>query len=1258
MARRVEVQNETAESSWEGLNSRLAEHVALQSRRCLEAYKANPLLVKEHANIERATAQGGYGRRQIYELIQNGADAMIGTARGKIEVLLTESALYCANEGDPIDIDGLNAILSSHVSMKRGTEIGRFGLGFKSVLGTTDRPEFYSRSGSFKFNAADSAVKIRDVVPEAEVVPVLRLATPIDPISERLEDETLSALLDWATTVVKLPRNESEPSWLSEDIERFPREFLLFSPHVSLLVLEDRTTNLRREIRLKRHEDHLRLIEGSSSSAWRCFSTHYSPSPSAHKDAGELAGRNSLPVIWAVPHGRALPGKFWAFFPTEYVTTLSGIVNAPWKTNEDRQNLLTGQFNIELLRVVAELAADNLAKLMNPNDPGWVLDIMPARKDESRNWADQELNDRFYELAAVRPSVPDQDGRLAYPSALKLHPAGLPPEAVKIWTGYPNRPKHWCHPAVDTRARRIRAERLLSAAGGQLTSIEQWLEALVEDRTPAASSAAIRAAAIIAKFDPSGKWAVERSRIVLTENGSLVPPTPGKVFLPSSYISVGTDLAYVHREVATSPEVLAALALIGIQKVDAEKELEAHVSSGFYHWKPDDWEKLWLLAELAGPKVAIQILKSIPNPDRIRVRTLDGTYHRLQSTLLPGDIVSEDGLRDSSVIVDTTFHSGTLTVLQALGAISGPKPGCGTRTEEWFYRYRQSAVSDYIKQVPARSSRPREDYLVFDQETFIGPLEAIFRLDDDARAKFTSEVLKYDDPPWVLSHESRRNAYPVVCFPAPSLWLIRQEGCLHTSRGYCRVPGCVAPALAEWKNFLPVASCSAELAQLLELPDSLEELADHHWKNALEAASTIEDMEPLGRFYITAARILPKPPAAISCLVGGEWKSIPRQSVSVVSGRRECDVFVQHRLPVLRVSSSADAEELVNRWQLRSADGIVRTEFYHLPIGSPTLLADIFPAIRYRLRPDRREMVAIKCSALGIVTLTEQGKLSEEKEFYLEGQNVYWLEKIGFDGLLDRLSSALDLRLTWENQKAIIEHRDDLQRRERILSIRAEPSLPKRFLRAVGGNCIRRRLPNGLLDAVEQKRSVIDDEHLAELAFVVYGVDLLHAFRTELDDADLSPPAQWAGSRAAITFVKDLGFPRQFAGFENGRRDPVLDVEGPPLLPPLHDFQFRIAENIKTLVARGAGARGLLSLPTGAGKTRVAVQALTECIKRGFPRLLLWVAQTDELCEQAVQTWSYVWRVLGPQRRLCVNRLWATNEAEPFSGSQVVIATI
>ena len=133
--------------------SPLLNRVAERSRKALSAYRENPLLIAEHANIELATAQGGYGRRQIYELVQNGADALAGEYGGRIHVVLTETNLYCANEGEPVDSNGIDSLLASYISDKRGLEIGRFGLGFKSVLGVTDSPDFFCRSGSFSFDA-------------------------------------------------------------------------------------------------------------------------------------------------------------------------------------------------------------------------------------------------------------------------------------------------------------------------------------------------------------------------------------------------------------------------------------------------------------------------------------------------------------------------------------------------------------------------------------------------------------------------------------------------------------------------------------------------------------------------------------------------------------------------------------------------------------------------------------------------------------------------------------------------------------------------------------------------------------------------------------------------------------------------------------------------------------------------------------------------------------------------------------------------
>jgi superfamily II DNA or RNA helicase len=88
----------------------------------------------------------------------------------------------------------------------------------------------------------------------------------------------------------------------------------------------------------------------------------------------------------------------------------------------------------------------------------------------------------------------------------------------------------------------------------------------------------------------------------------------------------------------------------------------------------------------------------------------------------------------------------------------------------------------------------------------------------------------------------------------------------------------------------------------------------------------------------------------------------------------------------------------------------------------------------------------------------------------------------------------------------------------------------------------------------------------------------------------------------------------------------------------------------------------MLSLPTGAGKTRVAVEATIRLLRKlpeseaGLP--VLWVAQTEELCEQAVQAWQYAWRAIGPARHLTVSRLWAGNDADPVGAGHHVVVTI
>ena len=63
-----------------------------------------------------------------------------------------------------------------------------------------------------------------------------------------------------------------------------------------------------------------------------------------------MANREIIRLQWAVPvRARQRIGGLWAYFPTLEETTLSGVINAPWKLNDDRTRVIEGPFNREIL---------------------------------------------------------------------------------------------------------------------------------------------------------------------------------------------------------------------------------------------------------------------------------------------------------------------------------------------------------------------------------------------------------------------------------------------------------------------------------------------------------------------------------------------------------------------------------------------------------------------------------------------------------------------------------------------------------------------------------------------------------------------------------------------------------------------------------------------------------------------------------------------------------------------------------------------
>ena len=176
-----------------------------------------------------------------------------------------------------------------------------------------------------------------------------------------------------------------------------------------------------------------------------------------------------------------------------------------------------------------------------------------------------------------------------------------------------------------------------------------------------------------------------------------------------------------------------------------------------------------------------------------------------------------------------------------------------------------------------------------------------------------------------------------------------------------------------------------------------------------------------------------------------------------------------------------------------------------------------------------------------------------------------------------------------------------------------------------------------------------DDEHTGTL----------HYSAVDLAERNWTQATYWPRK-----FVKSFGFPEIFAGIKSPPSLlPVEQIEGPIQLPPLEDFQQSIKDQVVEILSlpNGKKNRGIIRLPTGAGKTRVMVQALVEFWKKKSEntKYLIWIAQTEELCEQAFASFRQLWTTKGiPGEQLTIFRFWGGGRLPNLDEEGVIIAGI
>lgn len=1259
--------------AWLGTESEVCKAVDKYSRDCLKTYEIDQRRVVADANIERTAIEGGYARRQLFELVQNGADELI-EARGRIEVVLTADAMYCANQGRPVSPVGVGALLGSHSSPKVGLEIGRFGLGFKSVLGITTRPEVFSRSGSFRFDQGYNLERVRRLLPGIERVATLRIAVPQDPREEAQADETLADLMSWATTVIKMPRDPArDTSWLTDHITRFPSQFLLFSEHVAELILDDRTSGKRREIVLEKLDDGRWLLrdEGGKppESVWRVFGTTHRPSRAVKDDGGTMADRDEVPIQWAVDvsAGRTNPGEFWAFFPTLELTTLSGVLNAPWKLNEDRTRLIEGPFNAELIHEIVKLVVEGFPALGEGEDPGAVLELLPGREKEKRGWADLQLIGTTYEALGSQRCLPDLDCEFRRPSEIRLHPEGVPFEAIKLWAGE-RAPREWVHPSAyrgDTRASRV--GRLAEVAGTRPEPVIDWLEALLRSSSDArGSAAAVRVAAQLIGSDV--RQDVLRAKIVLTESGTLVAPVRGTVFLPTDE-DVDVDVPVVSAKVLEVEGAREAFEALRIAVVSPDTVLDGLLDRAVGSELINDWSRIWALAEKVPTDRVRELFIREHGLDAqdVRVKTLGGGWASLGSVLLPGDLLAIEDFTSGhrAALVDTDYHRREIGLLRELGATDRPVADGGSIDEPWVDAYRKQLAIEAAKEARDHGARSREAHFVFERSgSFAGPAAVLDGLTDDAAVRYARELLMAtsDLGPWRLARENGKGVPKEV--EHPLLWRIKRIGRLPTNRGAQPIELCISPLLKDFADLLPVADLPRQASLALGLPDTAGEIDPPRAAEALRSVEAIERGELLGPAYLRILGVVDRPPERLRSIVRDTVQWAPRTSVCAASTNQDAKILRGTGTPFLRVPDDTAAEELVGRWGLLSVADAVSSRLVVSEVGPPEPLSDLFPMLRDVLGPRAERLSVVPCREIARELFTDEGSVNEPKDLELRDDVVYRSTKLDDGQFVRRLAERLGETLEDDEIRQILQHAHDASVEAMLRRVREQPDDASKLLELFGVDALRSRIPRELIEAVEESDGELDAGETARLALNVFGVEVLKHFKDLLKERGIQPPGTWTGGRAAVRFVTlDLGLDRKYAGFAEPTPPRELIVPGPSTLPELHEFQIRSARNIRELVGGRGGKRGLLSLPTGAGKTRVTVQALAEAIDEDhLLGPVLWIAHTMELCEQAVQTWAEVWGALGTVNgeSLHISRLWDTYSADAREGEgpQVVVATI
>jgi len=327
----------------------------------------------------------------IYEILQNAEDEGAKEVRFK----LFEDRLDIYHNGKDFDLEDIDGITGIGISKKKEdlTSIGKFGVGFKSVFAVTETP--YIFSGEYN-------IKIEDFVIPSEIN-----------TTEQVKE-----------TLIRLPFNHKLHTQkeiftlVSKKLENIGLKTMLFLKNIEEIKWQTTSTSGHY---LKSSESFQKIPDAKkvtiiSSSITEEYIVIGKPIKIENKDlkveiAYKLSKQNDKEIV--IPESDS---KLVVYFPTEKVTYLNFLIQGPYKTTPNRENIpLEDEQNKVILEETANLVAESLSAI---KDLGYLdtnfLNLLPINSE----WKEKEsiysvIYDKVKEKLFTEELLPTSDSRYA-----------------------------------------------------------------------------------------------------------------------------------------------------------------------------------------------------------------------------------------------------------------------------------------------------------------------------------------------------------------------------------------------------------------------------------------------------------------------------------------------------------------------------------------------------------------------------------------------------------------------------------------------------------------------------------------------------------------------------------------------------------------------------------------------------------------------------------------------------------------------------